>query len=101
MLIKGEDLKKGDEILVSHYSDFDYLRVLRDPVIKGTIKHWQTGRPIFKSVKCSLNKKETISSITNTKYAWFNNICTSEGHNHTLYKDLNNRMIWLVKRIEQ
>lgn len=95
MNVKVEDLKEGDEIIVSANSDLKYLRLLRNPQVRKGATHWHTGGPVYKSVKCSLRRDLITSS---RGYSWKRIICTPEEHNDTIYQDLNGRAIWLVKR---
>lgn len=87
-LVKVEDLEIGDEILLSCQGCFKYARVVRKPMVgKGT--HWRTNTPMYKSVKCSLNRDENG--------AWK---FTPDNHNFEQYLDLNYRDILLVRRIK-
>lgn len=95
MVIDVKDLIEGDEIIISAYSDLKYLRVLRTPVESTTKKHWKTGVPLYKAVKCSLRKDDYTHS---SGYHYSKIVCSPEGHNKDVYQDLNGRVIWLVKR---
>ena len=100
-LIEIEDLDAGDEILISCQSCFKYLRLLRKPMI-GPHKHWSTGKPVYKSVKCSTSKVTKINS-----YVYNGQTHTREytdwgfgpdDHNFDHYVNLNDRQIILVRK---
>ena len=92
-LIKVEDLKKGDEIIVSCHSDLKYLKVLTQPKPKI---YQPTGRTYYGSVKCSLRRDE----MGNGNFKWKKRIFEQDvtKHNDILYQDLSGRDIFLVKR---
>jgi hypothetical protein len=101
-LIKLEDLRIGDEILISCQSYMKYLRVLDQPRLSPTKKHWSTGAPLYKSVRCS-----TRQEVTTTQHTWGGKAytrthkewkVTPEDHNIKISQDLSGRQIWLVKR---
>lgn len=101
-LIKLEDLRIGDEILISCQSHMKYLKVLDVPRLSPTKKHWSTGAPLYKSVRCS-TRQDVITntythngnSYTRTHKEWG---VTAEDHNIKISQDLTGRQIWLVKR---
>lgn len=101
-MIELEDLRIGDEILISCQSHMKYLRVLDQPRISPTKKHWNTGAPLYKSVRCS-TRQEVITTTqiwngkpyTRTSKQWK---ITPEDHNIKISQDLSGRPIWLVKR---
>lgn len=104
-LIDVKDLEEEDEILISCQGYFKYLRVVRKPVISKN-KHWNTGAPLYKSVKCSTNRSVTQKSwITlNNDPHYYNEYKWEfgpENHNTIQYIDLNSRQILLIKRKEQ
>lgn len=95
MLIKIEDLRKGDEILVGR-GGLKYYKLLRDP----KLRKGETDR--YSSVKCST--RADISTYTSTYGAntytrtykrW---VCSPFEHNAEKYVDLNYGDIWLVKK---
>jgi len=100
-LIKVEDLNVGDEILISCQSYFKYLRVLRKPMLSKK-KHYRTGAPIYKQVKCSGRREIKTSSYV------FNGVTRSynytawevgpEDHNFEQYVNLNERQIILANK---
>jgi len=100
-LIGIEDLDAGDEILISCQSCFKYLRLLRKPAI-GPHKHWRTGKPTYKSVKCSTSRvTKTYSHVYNGKthvreYKDWG--FGPDDHNHDHYVNLNDRQIILVRK---
>lgn len=100
-LVKIEELEVGDEIAISCQSYFKYLRILSRPTL-GTKKHWTTGKPLYKSVKCS-----TVRETTQKSYNAYGNIkyydvhkwgWGPDDHNYTQYVDLEYRQILLVKK---
>jgi hypothetical protein len=102
--IEVKDLEVGDEILISCQSYFKYLRVLRKPIPSGK-KHWNTGDPLYKSVKCSTRREEKTftyrhngNPYTRTEKVW---AFGPEDHNYEHYVDLGYRQILLVKKNEQ
>jgi hypothetical protein len=102
-LIELKDLEVGDEILISCQSYFKYLRILRKPVV-GAKKHWNTGAPLYKSVKCSTRREEKTYTYHHngkpyprTEKIW---AFGPEDHNHTQYVNLGYRQIILVKKGE-
>jgi hypothetical protein len=102
-LIELKDLEAGDEVLISCQSYFKYLRILRKPAV-GVKKHWSTGAPLYKSVKCSTRREEKTytyhhngNPYTRTKKEWG---FGSEDHNYNQYVDLEYRQIILVKKGE-
>lgn len=104
-LIEVKDLQEGDEILISCQSYFKYLRVLRKPTLSGQ-KHWNTGAPLYKAVKCSSHR-----SVTQKSWTGLNNLPTyyneykwelqPENHNITQYINLEGRQILLINRNEK
>jgi hypothetical protein len=102
--VELKDLEAGDEILISCQSYFKYLRILRTPAL-GTKKHWSTGRPLYKAVKCSTRRDEVVhtyvhngKSYTRTSKKW---VFSPEDHNYHHYVDLECRQIVLIKKNEQ
>jgi len=87
MKIKAEDLKKGDEIIISNYSNLRYLRVLTNARLNA-----KTG--LCKSVYCSYRTEQ----MSNPLYSWTVEVLTPHEHNNKRNFNLNNRDIWLVKR---
>jgi hypothetical protein len=100
-LVKIEDLEAGDEIVISCQSYFKYLRVLVKPRLSGK-KHYHTGRPLYKSVKCStirINKTQTYVHNGHThsydRKEWG---FGPDDHNFTQYIDLDYRQVLLAKK---
>ena len=90
-LIKISELERGDEIIISSYSNLKYLKVIKLPKLKtGSWKDYYTN------VKCSLSKKR----MKNGNFEWNVSIFETDvtKHNSVIYQDLNNRDILLVKR---
>lgn len=103
--VKIEELKAGDEIVISCQSYFKYLRLLVDPAT-GKKKHWKTGVPLYKSVKCSTIRITTQKTYTSIKgqptiyyvHRWG---FGSDDHNHINYVDLTDRQILLIKEKQE
>jgi hypothetical protein len=93
-IIKIEELKIGDEIIVPSNGGFRYFRVLRKPMINK-----KTNR--YAAVRCSTNIEiehltrhwGKILDYTKEKY-----ICTPEGHNTEKSVNFRWKTMWLVKR---
>jgi hypothetical protein len=101
-LIKIEDLRVGDEILISCQSHMKYLKVLDQPRLSLTKKHWNTGLPLYKSVRCSTRQDVVTTqntwngkSYTRTSKEWK---VTPEDHNIKISQDFEGKQIWLIKR---
>lgn len=102
-IIELEDLRVGDEILIACQSHMKYLKVLDQPRLSATKKHWSTGQPLYKSVRCS-----TRQDVVATTYHTWNGApytrnhkewkLTPEDHNIKISQDLSGRTIWLVRR---
>jgi len=91
MLVKIEDLKKGDEILVPCQVDFKHLKLLRTPVLRPDKPNsWRTG---YKNVQCSICNRKSGGNYSNY-------VCTGDvkDHNDKISFDLNYRSIWLISR---
>ena len=103
-LVELKDLEVGDEILISCQSYFKYLRVLRKPAI-GTKTHWNTGAPLYKSVKCSARREEKHYNVTIRGKVYPRHELVwgfgPEDHNYNHYVNLEFRQIILVKKNEQ
>ena len=100
-LIEIKDLEAGDEIIISCQSYFKYLKVLIKPTL-GKKAHWNTGLPLYKSVKCSTRRNTVAKTyvslgVTYTRYdkTWE---ITAEDHNFIQYIDLEYRQLLLVKK---
>lgn len=101
MLIKIEDVRKGDEILIPCNSSIRYLKVIRPPKPrKKNITKWKTHTSAWCSSK--IEKKDEIIQWNNgTSYAVKRTIrhcAPPEEHNVERYENLNYKTIWLVKR---
>ena len=90
--IKVNELEIGDEIIISSYSNLKYLKVIKLPKLKTS--RWGD---YYSDVKCSIKQEHHIS-----KWGKQMNINIFETdvtkHNSTVYQNLNNRGILLVKR---
>ena len=94
MLIHVEDLKKGDEVLVTSNGRFRYLKLLRDMKINP-----KTGK--YSVVKCS-------TRMDLVEHSWRNRngnviydevyTATADEHNHEISVNFRWKNIWLVKR---
>ena len=91
-LIKISELERGDEIIISSYSNLKYLKVVKLPKLKtGSWKDYYT------IVKCSIKQEHRVSKLgKNININIFEQDVTK--HNSIIYQDLNNRDILLVKR---
>jgi len=105
MLVKVDQLKIGDEILIGAVGDGNlrWMRILKIPMI-GKRTHWKTNQPLYKSTLCSVNIQEVQMSNTynGNIRTWTRKIYqfTGEGHNTDKYINLNEKHIWLIKRQE-
>ena len=100
-IVKIEDLEVGDEIIISCQSYFKYLKVLIKPSLNGN-KDWNTGAPLYKSVKCSTRRDSVPRSYVRNGVTYtYNNdkwVFTAENHNFIQYIDLGYRQLLLVKK---
>lgn len=94
MKIEVKDLKVGDEIIISNFSELRYLKVLKTPELSGTLKYYNKV-PLYKAVKCSVHSEDVanyagrqvrVKKLSDTDL------------NTIIYKDLEGRDVWLVKR---
>lgn len=86
-LIEKEDVQVGDEIIITSYSNFKYLKVLRLP-------KKECGR-----FKCSIfSKQATVGKTIYNNYKFEQD---TEKHNTTIYIDLHYRQILLIKKNTQ
>ena len=102
-LIEIQDLDEGDEILISCQSCFKYLRILRKPMLSPTKKHWTTQQPMYKGVKCSTIREQSVKTWTNSHGQTYRRDLKEWGfgpdnHNYDHFVDLNLRQIILVKK---
>jgi len=94
-IVKVDELKIGDEIIIPCQSFFKYLRVLKNPE-----KNSKTGW--YKSVKCSGRRDSLTTSFTNYKgeviyYDVKTWKFTGDDHNIKQYVQLDGREILLIK----
>ena len=91
-LIKVNELEIGDEIIISSYSNLKYLKVVKLPKLKTS--RWGD---YYTNVKCSIKQEHYI-----TRGGIQRNVNVFEQdvtkHNSTVYQNLNNRHIFLVKK---
>ena len=108
MEILLEDVRKGDELLISINSKLMYIRVLENPRLSKKRKDWRTDDFMYINVKCSLNVENKSFQYTprwggglprTYQYAWYN--LTPNDHNTTKKINLNGRQLWLVKKHEE
>ncbi len=91
-LIEVSELEIGDEIIISSYSNFKYLKVVKLPKLKTS--RWGDH---YTNVKCSIKQKHCVSKWgKNININIFEQDVTQ--HNSIIYQDLNNKHILLVKR---
>lgn len=95
-LIDIKDLEIGDEVLISCQSHFKYLKILAKPRKSGYTGSYGDH---YKTVRCSTKRKKVLQNYgglySREEYQWE---LTPENHNKTVYVDLNNRHIILVKK---
>lgn len=98
MIVELKDLKIGDEIIIGAGSHLKYLKLERTPQLNGKLGYY-TKNPLYKTVRCSCNMEQEVFSSYGGRTRTKNKvICTPEGHNTSIYQDLNYKTIWLVKR---
>ena len=91
-LIKVSELEIGDEIIISSYSKLKYLKVVKLPKLKTS--RWGD---YYTNVKCSIKQEHYITRLgKQINVNVFEQDVTK--HNSTVYQNLNNRHIFLVKR---
>ena len=102
VLVKLEDLQIGDEILIACQAHMKYLKVLDKPRLSATKKHWSTGAPLYKAVRCSTRQNVITNTYTHNGNSYTRTYkewgVTPEDHNIKISQDLSCRQIWLVKR---
>jgi len=105
MKIEIKDLEVGDEILISVNSKMQYLKVLEKPRISKKRVHWRTKNPLYINVKCSTS----IEGKSYSYMGWGNQLrtykyieykLTDKDHNVIKKYNLNDRVLWLVRRSE-
>ena len=100
-IVKIQDLEVGDEIIISCQSYFKYLKVLRKPSFSGKT-HWNTGKPLYNSVKVSTRREEEkiISTWRGMSHSFIKKqwMVTPDDHNFTQHIDLQDRQLLLVKK---
>lgn len=87
-------LEAGDHILIPCQSHFKYLIMLRKPEI-GEHTHWRTGKPIYKTVKCSGRRDVIANSNGFSYYQW---MLTPEDHNTVQYINFYDRQIIRINK---
>lgn len=103
MLIQIDDLKIGDEILIGSQGDGNlrWLKILKLPTI-GKKLHYRTKQPLYKATLCSGNVtiKEHVNTYNGRIHKYTTKVWkfTGEDHNTNIYVNLNDRLIWLIKR---
>lgn len=114
MEIQIQDVKKGDEIIVSGpRGKLIYIKVLAPcKVAKNQGFYPKYSRIKYSGIRGTTRIEEKIRGTTRIKekkysYTWNgstrkwtrkNPVCTPDEHNVTKSFDLNNKTIWLVKR---
>jgi len=95
MKVELKDLEEGDEIILSG-CDLYYARVLRKPMLNSNGKtSWYTGGPYYKSVKLLISREE---HTTPNGYKYHTITVNPDNVNSQVYRNLNGKSIWLVKR---
>ena len=99
VIVKEEDLKIGDEIIVGRFAALLYIRVTHPRRERKD----RTGKIRYSRVKGTVNAtvidrswRDWRGKIHTKKDITYH--CTPEGHNMNRYFDLRYRDIWLVKR---
>lgn len=95
MKVSIEELEEGDEIIISG-CDLYYARVVRKPKLNPKKLHWYTKQPLYASVRLLISKKE-FTEPNGYKY-WKIELDPTD-LNTAVYRDLNYKYIWLVKRV--
>jgi hypothetical protein len=98
MKVEVKDLKKGDEIIISNYSELRYLKLLKAPQLSGILNYY-TKVPLHKPLKCLVHA-EMATSPFSRKSAMVKKF-DDKDLNTIMYKDLEGRDIWLVKRNDE
>lgn len=101
-LVELSELEAGDEIIFSAHSSLRYCKVVRKPELSKS-KHWKSGRQLYKAVKlsCRIDIKKRISASGKEweyKQPIFEQDITK--HNAFVYKDLEERHVFLVNRVK-
>ena len=100
-IVEIEQLEEGDHILLSCQAFFKYLIVLKKPQL-GTKTHWKTGKPLYRSVKCSGRRESELVSYTRHGHSYQYTIndwkFTPEDHNIVQYLDLHDRQILRINK---
>ena len=94
MKVEVKDLEQGDEIIISNWSDLRYLKVLKAPKLTGVI-HYHTGKPLYGAVKCLVHSEDATGY---NGHIYIKKVFSNKDLNTIIYKDLQARDIWLVKR---
>lgn len=101
MLVKVEELRAGDEILVPSSSNLRYVKLLNDPK-PHPIRTKSDGSPIYKAVRCSIKNEPEVIPANKWRKEWIRNKYVFEPnvalHNTKISVDLNWKQLWLVKR---
>lgn len=110
MLVKIQNLKKGDEIMLAAGTKLVFAKVLREPVLRfkkyatgarvPVLYRWGSnqGKQLHSNVKCEVKTKTTIEHWygRDRKVVTYDN--TLENYNDEKYFDLNFRDIWLIEK---
>lgn len=99
-LIELSELEAGDEIIFSAHTALRYCKVVRKPELSKR-RHWNTGKLLYKAVNLSW-RVDVEKKVSHNGQEWvfrtpiFEQDITK--HNAFVYKDLEERHIFLVKR---
>lgn len=114
-LIKLQDLREGDEIVISSHSKLKYLKVLKQPKLGNTDLHarfvsdnygfeWKVVGKAYKTVLCSTFQNEILFKYRDGRQGVRKEYKFEEDvskHNKNVYINLNSRNILLIKRDEK
>jgi len=103
MKIEVKDLMLGDEIIVPSQSKLKYLKVIAPPKEYPANPQSSAQKPYYKRIKCSIKTVQTTTPVTRWRpkpgirndYQFEQDVSQ---HNATIYLNLNNVDMFLVKR---
>ena len=104
-IIKVDEVKVGDELIIASGGNLRTLRVVKEPEMSG---RYYKNRPYYKSVRCTANIE--IEKIPAKKWDWKNKVYvdffrkvknwnhTFDEHNERISINMNYKDILLIKR---
>lgn len=105
MLVKVEDLRKGDVVILGTASGIFEAKLLRQPQLakRGAKTTWY-GAPRWSTVPCLIRVEKTTRTYIayngkSTSYDCFNKV-VADGKEYTEEKriDFTDKQVWLIKR---